>query len=236
MKFICIESEHTLADKAAGEIIGIVNAKPDAFIMLASGQSPTLAYDCVSKKLNGDTARFASVKVHKLDEWEGLGLSDPQSCDSYLMKHVLQPWGIKTANYSGINALSSNLQQECDKANALLNDIINPDLCILGIGLNGHIGFNEPADALPAQTAVVKLADSSMKHPMIEGTAPITRGITTGIAQILMSKKIIVIVTGKNKQAVLKRLMETTQVSTQFPASLLLTHPDVTVMYDAQAK
>ncbi len=75
-----------------------------------------------------------------------------------------------------------------------------------------------------------------MKHPMIEGTAPITRGITTGIAQILMSKKIIVIVTGKNKQAVLKRLMETTQVSTQFPASLLFTHPDVTVMYDAQAK
>lgn len=75
-----------------------------------------------------------------------------------------------------------------------------------------------------------------MKHPMIAGTAPITRGITTGIAQILMSKKIIVIVTGKNKQAVLKRLMETTQVSTQFPASLLLAHPDVTVMYDAQAK
>lgn len=144
MKFICIESEHTLADKAADEIIGVVNAKPDAFMMLASGQSPTLAYDCVSKKLNGDTSRFASVKIHKLDEWEGLGLAHSQSCDSYLMKHVLQPWGIREENYSGINALSSSLQLECDKANALLSGIVNPDLCILGIGLNGHLDLMSP--------------------------------------------------------------------------------------------
>ncbi len=235
MQFTLIESEYEIASTVAKKILDVVGNKPDAFLLLASGQSPTLSYNKVSDFLAGTKTALTSTKIHKLDEWEGLGFAHNTSCDSYLKRHVLTPWGIDLSNYSGVDATNSNLDEECQKANARLEEN-TPDLCILGIGINGHIGFNEPADALPVNTSIVDLTPTSMNHAMIKGAQDIKRGITTGIRQILRSKKIIVIVTGDNKKEILSKLMNARQLSTQLPASLLLLHNDVEVFYDAKAQ
>ena len=109
-------------------------------------------------------------------------------------------------------------------------------MCVLGLGSNGHLGFNEPADALHPHAHVAQLSPESLAHPMVRGTStPLTYGLTLGMADILHSKQVLLLVSGRHKRDVLRRLLDDRTVSTRFPASFLWLHQDVTCFCDADA-
>jgi len=177
---------------------------------------------------------FSRVRVLKLDEWGGLTINDPATCEHSLRKVLIGP--LKLADrYTGFHCEARDPASECERIAAWLKHNGPIDLCVLGLGLNGHVGFNEPAAALQPHAHVARLSDESLSHPTL-GNA-IRRpsyGLTLGMADILQSRRIVLLVTGRAKQAALKILL-TGPITTTFPASLLHLHPAVKLVCDSAA-
>jgi galactosamine-6-phosphate isomerase len=210
--------------------------KPDLLLCAATGSSPTRTYELVSEAWRGRPDLSGRLRVIKLDEWGGLPPDDPGTCESYLRRLLLGPLGIPDDRYIGFRGDAADPQAECravaDRAGAA-----GPiDVCVLGLGLNGHLGFNEPADALRPHAHVAPLSAESLAHPMVRGSrTPVSFGLTLGIADLLQSRQILLLVNGRHKRDVLRRLLDDRTVSPRFPASFLWLHPDVSVFCDADA-
>ncbi|MFN8257604.1 MAG: 6-phosphogluconolactonase [Bacteroidales bacterium] len=215
-------SKDDLAECASEIIINEIRHKPDLLLCTATGSSPTEIYRNLSEK----KYRFATDKLRilKLDEWGGIDMENPESCESYLQKNVIQPLQILPQRFISFhsNAESPDHEIERIKSELLKNGPI--DVCILGLGLNGHIAFNEPAECLLPECHLVALSSESMNHPMAKkmNQKP-GYGLTIGMADILKSKKIIMVISGKNKEAVKEKLFKK-EISTWLPASFLWLH------------
>jgi len=232
---LCIaENYEEMSLLAAGEMAGELRAKPELLLCAATGASPTRAYELLSTKKMDEPELFRSLRIAKLDEWGQLPMEDEGSCESYLQKHLLGPLQIAPERYFGYQSQASP-ESECSRINAMLAASGAIDLCILGLGLNGHLGFNEPADALQPRAHRAELTPSSLQHSMIQkAKVPITYGLTLGMADLLQSRKIIILVNGAHKADALRQLLSR-QISTHFPASFLWLHPQVICFCDRAA-
>jgi len=212
-----------------------VRMKSELILCAATGDSPTGAYKVfVSEILSGNNP---PEKIHllKLDEWGGLDMDDPATCEDYLQKTLVRPLQIPATRYVSFESNSRAPLGECQRVQDWLAIHGPIDLCVLGLGLNGHLGFNEPADELIAAPHVAKLTDQSLAHSMLSTarTCP-THGLTLGMRDILASKSILLLVFGASKAKQLKRLV-TGGVSSLFPASFLSLHNDVKCICDETA-
>jgi len=218
-----------LNELASDLLVYEIKQNPQSLVCPATGNSPTGIYKKLAEK------QFGIVVAHlvfiKLDEWYGLGAGDAGSCEQYLDKHLLRPLKISPDSVISFDGKTSDPGKEFERVRKYLDDNGPIDLCILGLGANGHIAFNEPADALQPQPHLAVLSEASLAHNMITGTGKkITHGMTLGMADILQSKKIILPVFGKSKRAVMEKLMEG-RITTDLPASFLWLHPDVHCFY-----
>jgi galactosamine-6-phosphate isomerase len=137
--------------------------------------------------------------------------------------------------YVEFDGLAGDPPAECARVARWLERHGPIDVCVLGLGVNGHLGFNEPADALQPHAHVAKLSQASLAHAMVHGrAAPPTYGLTLGMADILQSRRILVLVAGAAKQQTLRQLLSG-RITTQFPASLLQLHPAVQLLCDEAA-
>ena len=221
---------------AAGHAAGAAAAafvaeQPGCIICVASGASPVVAYATMARRLLG---RTDGLRIVKLDEWLGIGMDDPASCEQFHQAHVLGPLGIPPERYLSIDSGTSDPAAECGRVTATLEALGRIDLAIIGIGVNGHVGLNEPGPALQPFCHVATLAPETQQHPMLRDAAPVRRGITLGMAEIMSARRIILVATGAHKAAAMRTLMSR-QVSTAFPASMLWLHPDATCFCDAAA-
>lgn len=214
---------------ASDLIIRDLQIKPKSLVCAATGNSPTGVYQQLVKKkaaINANELTFI-----KLDEWYGLGINDAGSCEKYLHENLLQPLNIPAENYIAFDGKSTHPEKECNRVAAYLDDHGPIDLCVLGLGKNGHIAFNEPADVLQPRVHLGTLSQTSLTHTMVKGTdAVIKYGLTLGMADILQSKKIILLVNGTHKQQIMQKMLEQ-KISTQLPASLLWLHANVQCFY-----
>jgi galactosamine-6-phosphate isomerase len=214
---------------ASDLIIRDLQINPKSLVCAATGNSPTGVYQQLVKKkaaINTDELTFI-----KLDEWYGLGINDEGSCEKYLHENLLQPLNIPAENYVAFDGKSTDPEKECSRVAAYLDNHGTIDLCVLGLGKNGHIAFNEPADSLESRVHLGTLSQTSLTHTMVKGTdAVIKYGLTLGMADILQSKKIILLVNGTHKQQIMQKLLEQ-KISTQLPASLLWLHSNVQCFY-----
>lgn len=222
----------TLADLnelASALIIHELQQKPESLVCAATGNSPTGAYKkLIGKKGAIDTSNLSFIK---LDEWYGLGVDDEGSCEQYLHQNLLRPLNISDKKYIAFDGKTKEPEKELSRIANYLDEHGPIDLCILGLGKNGHIAFNEPAEALQPRAHMAPLSTTSLEHTMIKGSGePIKYGMTLGMTDILQSGKIILLVNGTHKNAVMKKLMEQ-KISTQLPASFLWLHPDVQCFY-----
>lgn len=218
-----------LNEQASEMIVQELQKNPQSLICAATGNSPTGVY----QKLVEKKGKFGTsgLRFIKLDEWYGLGINDPGSCEKYLYEHLFNPLGISHNNYIAFDGKAADPEKELEGADNYLNEQGPIDLCILGLGKNGHIAFNEPADSLHPLAHVAQLSSASLEHTMIKGTGePIKYGMTLGMSGILQSKKIILLVNGTHKNAIMQRLMEQ-KISTQLPASFLWLHANVQCFY-----
>ena len=210
-------------------IINDLQQNPKSLICAATGNSPTGVYKkLVEKKKNIDTS---GLRFIKLDEWYGLGINDEGSCEKYLHEQLFNPLGISSKRYISFDGKTADPEKELQNVTSYLDEHGPIDLCILGLGKNGHIAFNEPADTLHPRAHMAPLSSTSLEHTMIKGTGEqIKYGMTLGMTDILQAKKIIMLVNGTHKNAIMQKLMEQ-KISTQLPASFLWLHADVQCFY-----
>jgi putative deaminase/isomerase len=228
------DHEHS-SRRAAQRIAVAVRRKPALLLGLATGATPTLVYARLAQMRAGRPSLFRRVRVVKLDEWLGLPMHHSGTCETYLREKVLGPWGIARSRYQGFRSRPKDERAECARVARWLSRHGPIDLCVLGLGTNGHLLLNEPAASLSPGPHVARLSSTTRRHSMVRAMKrPPTHGLTIGLADILRSRTILLLVSGRHKAAPLERMM-TGGVTARCPASFLWLHPDVTVYCDREA-
>lgn len=227
MEIVMCETYEALSQKASEVILQELENKKDLLLCTATGNSPTGAYQLLVEKFKNSPELFDQIRVVKLDEWGGIPNMHPGSCESYLQAHLIQPLEISRNRYIGFKSDSEAPDMECQYIQDYLNKEGPVDLCILGLGINGHLAFIEPAEHLKAHCHIAGLTSASMKHSMAsEMKLKPTYGLTLGMADILQSKKILMLITGKEKGKIVNKFLSE-NITTQLPASFLWLHPNV---------
>ncbi len=214
---------------AAEAVLDAVRKKPDSLICVATGASPLGLYSELAKY----SAELARVRILKLDEWGGLAVDDPATCEVYIRREVLGPWGLSPECLTGFQSDAADPENECARIRAAVERLGGIDVCILGMGADGHIGLNYPAAALPSETHVTDA--STLRHAMLDAALrKPTHGFTLGMAEVLRARTILLVVNGAAKAQAVRQLMSG-EITTEFPASLLWLHDDVRLFADRSA-
>ncbi|MFD2101463.1 galactosamine-6-phosphate isomerase [Flagellimonas iocasae] len=208
-------------------VLSELKKKKDLRICAATGNSPTGTYEFLARQYLNQQELFKELQIVKLDEWGGLPNTHPGSCEYYLQEHLLKPLDISNNRYTGFGTNPQNARQECERIQQKIENDGSIDLCILGLGKNGHIGFNEPYHHLQPFCHVAQLTEASQKHGMVKDlNQKPSFGMTLGMQNILSAKKIILLVYGPGKEEAISILKEKI-ITPQLPASFLWLHPNV---------
>jgi len=233
MKFIKVDSYEKLSRAAANIIAAQVVTKPNCVLGLATGSSPLGTYEKLAEYCKAGDVDFSDVTSVNLDEYVGLTGENDQSyryfMDNNLFKHI----NIDITRTHVPNGCASNLAKEGEDYDNLIKSLGGIDLQLLGIGLDGHIGFNEPCDEFVKATHEVELDPSTIEANArffaSEDDVPKT-AITMGMMSIMQAKKVLLIANGKNKKDIVEKSFFG-PITPQVPASILQLHPDLTVIY-----
>lgn len=236
MKFIKVKNYEELSKVAADIIADLLKEKPNATLGLATGSSPIGLYQNLIKKYENGEISFKDVKSYNLDEYCELPKSHPESYYSFMHRNLFSHVDIKEENVHIPNSEGSDLEKLCNEYNELLH-AASIDLQLLGIGANGHIGFNEPGTSFEQETFIVKLTEKTRldNQRFFNSLDEVpTHAMTMGIKNIMQAKKLLLVASGKNKQDAVKKLMSG-EITEDFPASILNKHDDVVVIVDEEA-
>ncbi len=237
MKVVVVKNYEELSKLGAEIIAKLIKEKPDCTLGLATGSSPVGTYQNLIKKYNEGQISFKDVKSYNLDEYCGIDRSHPQSYYYFMHDNLFNHVDIVEENtHVPYAAPGSNLDEEAQKYTNELNNV-TLDLQLLGIGGNGHIGFNEPGTPFEQETFVVTLAEKTRednKRFFNSIDEVPTHAMTMGIANIMRAKSILMLISGANKADTVVNLLKG-EITPDFPASILHKHEDVTVIIDEAA-
>ena len=234
MKLIKVDSYEKLSRQAANIISAQVILKPNAVLGLATGSSPVGTYAQLIKWYEKGDLDFSSVTTVNLDEYCGLSPDNDQSYRYFMDTNLFNHVNVDKKRTNVPNGLAEDLDKECVRYDALIKSLGGIDLQLLGIGHNGHIGFNEPDSAFEKTTHVVELKQSTIdaNARFFEDRSQVpTSAITMGIKSIMNARKIRLIANGKDKKEILEKALFG-PVTPEVPASILQFHPDLTVVYN----
>ena len=216
---------------AAECITEVVALKRDAVLCAATGNSPTGTYRELVRAAQSHPGLFDAIRIVKLDEWLDVPSDHPASCERYVRSNILEPFRVVSERYLGFRLDAADPARECARVQTEL-DGRGLDVCVLGLGANGHIGLNEPSTALEAGCHVAALTDETRRHGMLADLDPKpTQGMTLGIGDILRARKIVLLITGSGKERAFSGLLAG-KLTTALPASFLALHDDVDVFID----
>ena len=236
MQVIKVKNYEELSKVAADIIADLIKAKPDCTLGLATGSSPIGLYQNLIKMYEKGEISFKDVKTYNLDEYCQLPKSHPESYYSFMHRNLFYHVDIKEENVHIPNSEGNDLQKLCDEYNDLLHKA-SIDLQLLGIGANGHIGFNEPGTSFDQETFVVKLTDKTRqdnKRFFNSIDEVPTYAMTMGIKNIMQAKKVLLVASGANKQEAVKKLLSG-EVTESCPATILNRHKDAIIIVDEAA-
>lgn len=235
MKILNCSNYEEMSYLAFDSVLKDLKIKQNQLLCLATGNSPTGMYKRLANDYHEHPEYFKKLNVIKLDEWGGLREDHPDSCEAYLRNHILSPLQISDNRYISFKSDAVIPEKECERIQNELYSKGPIDICILGLGKNGHIGFNEPSENLEMGCHVGQLSKTSMQHQMASNMKNKPRyGLTLGMADILKSKKIILLITGSGKEVIINQFL-TKKITTQIPASFLWLHPNVECYIDAES-
>jgi galactosamine-6-phosphate isomerase len=232
MRITDCEDDESLSSRAAAIVIAAVTAKSDLLLCAATGRSPGGLYRALVEKAAADEAFFGRLRILKLDEWGGIPGTASGSCEHYLRTRLLDPLGIPSDRYMAFDATAEDPAAECERIRAELERRGPIDVCVLGLGPNGHVGFNEPAPFLIPHCHVEQLSEATRRHAMGRSMDHVPAfGLTLGMQEILASRRIVLLVTGDGKRDVTTRLLSG-RVTPTLPASFLWLHGNVDCLID----
>ena len=231
---VYIASEKEIAKMAAQRYVQLINTKPNAIIGGATGSTPIPLYKELAKQCKAGNVSFKNVKSFNLDEYVGLDGNHDQSYRYFMNNHLFKHIDIDINNTfvpSGIDTKNPSKYDE------MINAAGGVDLQLLGIGVDGHIGFNEPGTKFDSLTHVVKLEQNTreVNSRFFKSIKEVpTHAVTMGIKTVMNARSIILIATGKSKAEIVKQFIEGS-ITTKCPASILQLHPFVEVYLDEEA-
>ena len=237
MRIIKTKDYADMSRKAANIIAAQVIAKPDCVLGLATGSTPIGTYKELIKAYENGDLDFSQVKTANLDEYRGLEKTNDQSYDYFMKDNLFNHININFDNLNIPNGEKPDAEEECARYEAVVKALGGQDLQLLGMGHNGHIGFNEPCDKFVKDTNCVTLAqstiDANARFFASKEEVP-TQAYTMGIGTIMQAKKILVVVSGADKADIVEKAFFG-DITPQVPASILQLHEDVVVVGDEAA-
>ena len=226
-----------MSRKAANIISAQIIMKPDCVLGLATGSSPIGTYKQLIEWYQKGDLDFSQVTTINLDEYKGLSPENPQSYRYFMNTNLFDHVNIDKSRTFVPNGLEPDSETACKAYEEIIRKTGGVDLQLLGLGRNGHIGFNEPADVFERETHCVNLTESTIEanKRFFESEADVPRqAYTMGIGSIMLAKKILVVVRGEDKADALKAMISG-PITPKVPASILQLHSDVTVVADEAA-
>lgn len=237
MELIVVKDYEEISKKAAAIMSSQVLLKKDSVLGLATGDTPLGMYKELISKYKKNEIDFSKVKTFNLDEYYGVDRNNSQSYYFYMMNNFFKYINIDMSNINIPDGTAQNVEKECINYDRKIKEAGGMDLQILGIGVNGHIGFNEPNVSFEAQTHLVSLDDKTIKSNArffnSIDEVPV-KAISMGIKTILQSKKIILLASGESKAKAIYNTVKG-KISPETPASILQLHQDVTIILDEKA-
>ncbi len=235
---ICKASDYKdLSRRAANIIAAQMILKPDCTLGLATGSSPVGTYEQLIERFKDGDLDFSRITSVNLDEYKGLAPDNDQSYRYFMNTNLFNHVNIDKAHTFVPDGLEPDAEKACREYDEIIENVGGIDLQLLGLGHNGHIGFNEPADSFSKGTNCVDLTESTIEanKRFFESEADVPRqAYTMGIRTIMLAKKILVVVSGKDKAEILKKVV-CGPVTPEVPASVLQLHPNVTIVADSEA-
>ncbi len=235
MNIIKAKDYDQLSRIGANIIAGLISQKPNALLGLATGSSPVGIYKELVAKYQAGELDFSQVSSVNLDEYVGLDPTAPQSYLQFMKDNLFDHVNMK--NYQLPNGLATDLEGECVRYNQVMADLGGIDLQLLGIGHNGHIGFNEPSDSFTKGTNLVDLNDTTIdaNTRFFSSRDEVPRqALSMGIGDIMKAKAVLLVVSGADKRDILKAAT-TGPITPAVPASILQYHPNCTIIADTAA-
>jgi len=223
--------------KAATMVASQIILKPNSVLGLATGGTPQGMYEELIKMYNDRQIEFSETKTFNLDEYYRLNRENNQSYYYYMMTNFFNHININKENINVPNGMAQNIEEECADYERRISEAGGIDIQVLGIGINGHIGFNEPNVSFEAQTHLVNLEEKTIEvnsryFQSIEEVP--TKALSKGIKTIMHSKKIILLASGIAKAEAIANAVNG-KISSEVPASILQLHKDVTIIVDKEA-
>ena len=237
MKIYKAKDYKDMSRKAANIISAQVIMKPNCVLGLATGSTPIGTYDQLVEWYNKGDLDFSEVTTVNLDEYKGLPRTNDQSYYYFMHQHLFDRVNIDPERTNVPNGMEPDAEKECGRYEELIRSLGGVDLQLLGLGHNGHIGFNEPGEAFEKETHCVDLTESTIeanKRFFASADDVPKQAYTMGIKTIMQAKKILVVVNGENKADIVERAFFG-PVTPEVPASILQLHNDVTLVGDEAA-
>lgn len=237
MKIYKAKDYKDMSRKAASIISAQVIMKPNCVLGLATGSTPIGTYDQLVEWYNKGDLDFSEVTTVNLDEYKGLPRTNDQSYYYFMHQHLFDRVNIDPERTNVPNGMEPDAEKECGRYEELIRSLGGVDLQLLGLGHNGHIGFNEPGEAFEKETHCVDLTESTIeanKRFFASADDVPKQAYTMGIKTIMQAKKILIVVNGENKADIVERAFFG-PVTPEVPASILQLHNDVTLVGDEAA-
>ena len=226
----------TLSAAVAQIMFDTIQQKPNAVICLASGHTPLLPCQLFVQKANDEHLHISETTFIGLDEWVAVPPENEGSCHYFLYNTVFNPLGLQAGQLHVFNAMAEDLKAECETMDEVIENNGGIDLMIVGIGMNGHIGFNEPGVAFNNYSHLIDLDETTLSvgQKYFSTETNISKGITIGLQHLMDAKQVLLIANGEKKAAIIKKTIEE-KVSNKIPATIMQTHNNGMIMIDAAA-
>ena len=236
VELLVFETYQKMSEKAADALIKLIKEKPNAIVSPASGNSPEGLYKNFVEKVKQENIDVSDLFFVGLDEWMEMNGSDEGSCRFYLNAQLFFPLKINEERIAFFDGRAQDPVAECHRIDKAISEHNGIDLAIVGLGMNGHVGMNEPgtSPALHAHISEIDPVTAAVGQKYFKEKTNLSSGITLGIANLMEAKNIMLIVNGGKKAEILKKVLEE-EISQELPASFLRNHSNFTVYADAAA-
>lgn len=236
MKLFVADTYDELSRLAADNVVQVMQSAENPLLCPASGDSPAGLYKELSERVFQKQLDVAMWNFVGLDEWAGMNGSDQGSCRYHLNQQLFYPLRVHEQNIGFFDGKAADLNKECNRIEAFIQQQGGIDLAIVGLGMNGHVGMNEPGTPglLRSHVTAIDPITQQVGQKYFKEQQQLSHGITLGIANLMEARHLILLVSGAHKAGIVKRVMEE-EISDALPATLLRRHQSLQVYLDKNA-
>ncbi len=236
MKIIISNTYEEMSGKAVGQLLNILQPIKNPLLCTASGDSPKGMYKELIRQVKVKDIDISGWTFLSLDEWSGMSGNDEGSCRFHLNNDLFRPLNVQEDKIVFFDGRASNAEEECDRIENFISHHGGIDVAIVGLGMNGHIGMNEPGTPIGSRTHVAEIDSTTqvVGQKYFKEEQKLTHGLTLGLTTLLNTNYVMLVASGSKKAAIVQQVLEE-EISEQLPASILRNHEHFYVYLDSDA-